>query len=87
MDSTTVTLDRVLDEARALSVPEQRQLLGAIEEWLAEADRERAFLQRLVEMGLMTEVKRPLQPGEREEFEPVPIQGPPVSEAIIEDRR
>ncbi|TEU14705.1 MAG: hypothetical protein E3J21_15055 [Anaerolineales bacterium] len=56
-----------------------------IPESAGEESQERAFLERLVEEGLLLakEVSWP----EEAPFEPVPIEGPPLSQTIIEERR
>ena len=56
-----------------------------IPESAGEESREQAFLERLVEEGLLLvkEVSRP----EKAPFQPVPIEGPPLSQTIIEERR
>jgi hypothetical protein len=58
---------------------------GLIPESAGEESREQAFLEHLVEEGLLLvkEVARP----EEAPFEPVPIEGPPLSQTIIEERR
>lgn len=86
--NSTITLERVVDEARSLTVVEQQQLRDTVDGWLAEAtaqERERAVLRMLVERGLIAKVK-PLHPADREPFEPIKVSGPSVSDAIIEDR-
>ena len=56
-----------------------------IPESAGEESQERAFLERLIEEGLLLakEVSWP----EEAPFEPVPIEGPPLSQTIIEERR
>ncbi len=52
-----------------------------------EAEREEAFKQKLVEMGLLRQIKRPPRvepPGDRT---PAKIEGKPLSQIVIEDRR
>jgi len=53
----------------------------------AEQGREQAFLSRLVEEGLFAPVGLALPPREETSFEPVPIQGAPLSQTIIAERR
>jgi predicted RNase H-like HicB family nuclease len=49
---------------------------------------ERECLQALVDAGLITEIRDPRAPGAiRAEHEPIPIEGKPISEEIIEGRR
>ena len=56
-----------------------------ISESAGEESQERAFLERLIEEGLLLakEVSWP----EEAPFEPVPIEGQPLSQTIIEERR
>jgi hypothetical protein len=56
-----------------------------VPELAGEESREQAFLERLVEEGLLLakEVSWP----EKAPFEPVPIKGPLLSQTIIEERR
>lgn len=56
-----------------------------IPESAGEESQERTFLERLVKEGLLLaqEVSWP----EEAPFEPVPIEGPPLSQTIIEERR
>jgi hypothetical protein len=47
-----------------------------------------AVLRRLLELGIVAEIRPPLTPDTvREEHEPIPIEGKPISEEIIEGRR
>jgi hypothetical protein len=49
------------------------------------ADRERTYWQRLIELGLIKEVRTP--PAEDQPFTPIRVIGVPVSQTIIEERR
>ena len=47
-----------------------------------------AFLQRLLERGVVERIPPPLTPDTvREEHDPIPIEGKPISQEIIEGRR
>jgi len=49
---------------------------------------EQRFLEHLLALGIIEEIRPPLPPeGIREEHEPIPIEGRPISEEIIEARR
>ncbi len=53
-----------------------------------EADQEEAFKQHLVQIGLLKEIRRPQPDPPGTDRTPIPIlDGPPVSETIIEERR
>lgn len=56
-----------------------------IPESAGEESQERAFLERLIEERLLL-AKEASWPEEAS-FEPVPIEGPPLSQTIIEERR
>ena len=56
-----------------------------IPESAGEESQERAFLERLVKEGLLLANK--VSWPEEAPFEPVPIEGPPLSETIIAERR
>lgn len=90
MQENAATLEKILDKAKDLSVPEKRQLRDTVEMWLqdkTEAEPEQEFLQCLLEKGLMTRVNPPIQPQDDKPFPPVVVRGKPVSETVIEDRR
>jgi len=53
----------------------------------AEQKQEQAFLSRLVGEGLLAPVEPTLPPREEGAFEPVSIQGAPLSQTIITERR
>ena len=48
---------------------------------------EEEFKQHLLETGLMTSLPTPLDPPIRQSFQPVKIEGEPLSETIISERR
>ncbi len=48
---------------------------------------EEAFLQRLLEEGLIKEIKRPPRVSPTGDRTPVKVKGKPMSQTIIEDRR
>ena len=83
------TLKKVLDEIKRLRREELREVERAIQELLepraSESERE-AALRVLETSGLVRVVRRPpIVAGPRRP--PVPIQGKPLSETIIEERR
>jgi len=87
------TLEKVLEEVKRLA-PDERQRLREMLDTLPDADeaemrrREAEFERRLLEKGLT--VKLPLPASSAmpfEEYEPIKVQGKPVSETIIEERR
>jgi hypothetical protein len=86
---TQATLTYILDAIKTLEPDElrevERTVRGLLEPDTREAERE-AALQVLQESGLVKEIKRPPMVA-RQEHPPVPIQGKPLSETIIEERR
>ena len=85
------TLDRIIEEVRALPPEEQRQLreqLNSIIPDSSEDEREDEFERELAAEGVLGEVK-PLPDDDPEfrAYQPVIVKGKPVSETIIEERR
>ena len=58
-----------------------------VEVWITEdtLDAEQVYWQRLVDLGLIKEI-RP-QPKTEPPYEPVRVTGPPISQTIVEERR
>jgi hypothetical protein len=50
-------------------------------------DQEVAFLQTLLEMGLVEEIRRPSPVSPHDDHTPIEVKGRPLSEMIIEERR
>jgi hypothetical protein len=85
---TQATLTRILGDIQTLEPEELRQVQRAIEQQLEsqETVEEERFLNALLASGLVKEIKRP--PRDSKIERPlVPIQGKPLSETIIEERR
>jgi hypothetical protein len=85
------TLDKIIEEVRALPPEEQRQLreqLNAIVPDSSEDEREDEFERELMAEGILGEVK-PLPDDDPDfySYKPVTVTGKPVSETIIEERR
>lgn len=83
------TLEKVVEDVKTLTPDEQKQLRGLLDEWLAPPPRpqitEEEFLRLMEEKGIV----QPREPGwlaAWSKFDPVPIQGKPLSETVIEDR-
>jgi hypothetical protein len=102
-ETMTTQMDTVLTLLRRLSPREQlrvvAQVLPEVERKLetpapiaGDADTlsaaETRFKQMLLEQGLLTEIKKPLQyPVPVERLAPVTVEGVPLSEMIIAERR
>lgn len=83
------TLNRVLEDIKTLDPEEIRQVQHALESQLAPTkadDAGEGFQQAMLDAGLISEIKRPDRSQQRER-RLVPIQGKPLSETIIEERR
>ena len=82
-------LSRVLDDIKTLEPDELRQVQHVVGEQLTRAvseDPDERVLQAMLSAGLITEIKRP----DRTPTPPrtlIRIQGKPLSETIIEERR
>jgi hypothetical protein len=82
-------VNRALEILQELSVEELRQVRSVLEERLQQesaATAQEAFHQALVAAGLVKQIKAGPR-RVREERPLVPIQGKPLSETIIEERR
>lgn len=83
------TLQQILSQLPSLEPDELRQLSQAVLEQLSpqeEARKREAFHQALLSAGLIRQINRPRRgiEGQRQLIE---VQGKPVSETIIEERR
>ena len=83
------TLNQILDQLEALDLEELRQLNQTIQKYLANketTDKQAAFHQGLIDSGLVKQIKYT-------NYEPIAerrliqVEGKPVSETIIEERR
>lgn len=87
----STNVERVLDQIRALTAEEQQQVRTA----LNSGDKkplitEDEFEQHLLAAGVISEVKPPISEEELARFRayrPIEVEGKPVSETLIEDRR
>ena len=82
-------LERILKEIKTLEPEELLQVQKAIQEQLAPADyspAEARVLQEMLKVGLLTEIK-PRRTDRQGVYPTVPIQGKPLSETILEERR
>ena len=86
------TVERVLEEVKALTPGEQRQvhtLLNSLLENQAHPQTpEDEFLQMLLQKGIIANIPNPAADADEDDaFEPVEVQGQPLSETVIEERR
>jgi hypothetical protein len=91
----SATLDKIIEEVRALSPEEQRQLREQLETIIpsspTEDELEDAFERELMAEGVIGAVK-PLTATDEEirqyhAYKPITVEGQPLSEMIIEERR
>lgn len=86
---TQTILHQVLEHIKTLDTDELLQVRRAVQERLAaqeEMHKRQGFYQALLASGLVRQVKTPL-PIDISRRRLVPVQGKPVSQTIIEDRR
>jgi len=86
---TQAILTQILNQLETLDLKELQQLNQKIQQYLIdkeEADKQAVFHQSLLDTGLVKQIKRPSSQliTERRLLE---IEGKPISETIIEERR
>jgi hypothetical protein len=84
-----VTLERILKEIRTLQPEELLQVQQAIQARLAPAGyspAEERVLKEMLKVGLLTEIK-PRCTDRQGTYPLVPIEGKPLSDTILEERR
>ena len=86
---SSVSLDKVMEEVRALTPDEQRQVREMIDELLkgSAASLEDLLDRDMLEAGLIRRIPLRSADSNYPEFKPIKVQGKPVSETIIEERR
>jgi hypothetical protein len=89
----SATLDKIIEEVRALPPEEQRQLIEQLNTIIPTTadDLEEAFERELAAEGFIGEVE-PLTATDEEirqyrAYKPITVEGQPLSEMIIEERR
>jgi hypothetical protein len=84
---STPTLEQVLHDAQQLSPADLRRLIEMLSQ--SESSRpaitEEEFQMRLISKGIIGEMPKPLAEREDEDFQPIKVQGEPLSETIIFD--
>lgn len=87
----SANLENLLEEVKALNAEERRQVQNLLDS-MAESDelqsRRRETERKLIEAGLIVEVRQPPTDIESyRNYKPVEVTGRPVSETLIEERR
>jgi hypothetical protein len=81
------TLEKILQEARALPPEELLKLREQVDKWLQAQPPEARINEMLLEAGLLTKIKPPISDlTPYLDRQPVEGTGRPLSEQIIEDR-
>ena len=90
----TLNYEEVIQTIQHLPAFEQKKVLDWLEEHkptidkkLSEEQIEHKVLERLLAKGLISEIVKPMTDDEDDEFEPIAIEGEPLSEMIIRERR
>ena len=87
----SVALNRLIEQLKALPPNERQEVRLALDETEIEATHptpELEFQKRLVQCGLLASPKTPQRnQAAFDRFVPIPIQGKPLSETIMEERR
>jgi hypothetical protein len=82
-------LKQILDQLQVLEPSELEQLSQVLQQYLDEREvsaQQVAFHQALVESGLVRRIKKPTF-QEKEHQRLIEVQGEPVSQTIVEERR
>ncbi len=84
-----LTLEQVAAQVRKLTSDEQRQLLGLLDDWLRDEAqaKQRLLAESLLEAGIITHLPKRDPDYERLRHPPIIVEGEPVSETIIRERR
>ena len=87
----STNLERVLNEVKALSPDDLRKLRDELDAMLEPASQqmtEEEFEQRLLAQGTISSIpSRDIDPAEYRSRKPIEVEGKPVSETLIEERR
>ena len=91
----SATLDKIIEEVKALPPGELQQLRAAVDSLLSESDETSAedeFERELIAEGILSNrtdlrSEQPAPALDRRSFKPVNVTGKPVSEIVIEERR
>ncbi|MCT7952061.1 hypothetical protein NG798_19875 [Ancylothrix sp. C2] len=84
------TLKEILNQLDKLETPELKELNQTIQKYLTQREesvKKAGFHQALIDSGLVKQIKYPISYEERGERQLIEVEGKPVSETIIEERR
>jgi hypothetical protein len=85
------TLERIVEDVKRLTPQEQQQLRALLDQGLNDQSedmetKERLLMQRLLQEGIIESIPT-MEHDPYERFSPITVQGEPVSETIIRERR
>lgn len=83
------TLNQIMNQLGTLELEELKQLHQTLQKYLADqerTDKQAAFHQALINSGLVKQIKQPSYDPIRER-RLIQVEGKPVSETIVEERR
>lgn len=81
-----MTSQEILNEIQKLPIIEQKEIAASLQKILSADSMELKLQKILFENGLLREIK-PHRVNDLGSFKPVEIQGKPISETILEERR
>jgi len=88
---SSINLEKVIEEVKALAPEELRQIRDLIDSILVDStppSSEDLLNQRLLASGLIRRIPpRIITSGSQNRFSPIEVEGEPVSETIIRERR
>lgn len=83
-----MTPQEIIEQVRRLPVPAQREIIKTLTEKVGETEpiTEAEGAKLLLAMGTFKEIPAGWDKTDGEDFEPIEIEGKPLSEIILEDR-
>jgi hypothetical protein len=86
---SSANLEKLIEEVKALTLDEKRKLHATLNELLASPQpTEEDFKRAMLDAGLLNSIEpREVDLESFNNYEPVEVEGKPVSETIIEERR
>ena len=85
-----MSVTEIINEVRKLSSEERRQVLAELQQTETpptDEEKRAALYKHLISIGMLKAVPpRTAKPPELRDFQPIKVEGKPVSETIIEER-
>jgi hypothetical protein len=79
-------VEKLYQEAKALPPDDLRRLIELLSQ-TEPAMTEEEFQMHLLSEGIISELPKPMEEREEKDFRPIQVEGQPLSETIIEERR